>query len=75
MTAPSIILGSKAAPIQGVRITDTIISNKEENTYNKDDFVNINNIDNNKDIPLVIRGSFLTTTRGQKPKRVKGKES
>ena len=58
-----------------MRLRDTLASNKEENIVNKEDFVNINNKDNNKDILLVIKDSFFTIIKGLKPKKVKGKES
>jgi len=57
-----------------MRLRDTLASNKEENIVNKEDFVNINNKDNNKDILLVIKDSFFTIIKGLKLKKVKEKE-
>jgi hypothetical protein len=62
-----IILGSKGAPIQCVRRADTIASDEEENIYNEDDFVNIDDTDKDEDIPLVIGGSFSTESSESTP--------
>jgi len=67
-------LGFKAPLSQLMRLRDTLASNKEENIVNKEDFVNINNKDNNKDILLVIKDSFFTIIKGLKLKKVKEKE-
>ena len=47
----------------------------EDKTNEEDEFVNINQIVEEGDIPSVLGGSFSTTTRGIKPKRVKSVKS
>jgi len=73
-TAPSITLGSETAPPRRVQQGDYTISDKEENSCEEDEFINIDNIEE-ENILLVVGGSFSTTNRGLKPKRVKAKES
>jgi hypothetical protein len=47
----------------------------EDEADEEDEFVNIDDDDKEDSIPSIIGGSFSTTSRGEKPKRVKGKES
>jgi len=71
-----IILGFKALFSRFSRCLAraALATDEEDGIYNKDEFININNI-NNKDVLLVVRGSFSTIVGCIKAKRVKGKES
>jgi hypothetical protein len=73
-TAPTILLGSKAPPSKGLPTRDKLVSDEEEKTCSKDDdFPDINRL--NQTNILVVGGSFSSTIRRIKSKRVKGKKS
>lgn len=58
-----------------VQHRDIHVSDEEEKRRDEDNFVVIENGEEDEHILSVIGGSFSTTSRGIKPKRTKGKES
>jgi hypothetical protein len=81
-TTPSIALGSETQSKGRTRLRDQLGSDEEEEkTGDEDNFVNIDDLvlsqqsQVEEDIPSVLGGSFSTTRRWLKPKKVKGKES
>lgn len=71
-TTPSIILGSEASITERRRPGGLFLGlsdDEQENTNSEDEFVEID--PNESRLPSVIGGSFSTTSRGIKPKRVK----
>jgi hypothetical protein len=68
-----IILSSEAFPSHRRCARDVLASDKKEKTCDKNDFINMDDFDN--DILLVVKGSFSTIIRRIKSKKTKGKES
>jgi hypothetical protein len=73
-TAPTILLGSEAPPSKGLPTRDELASDKEEKTcFEDNDFPDIDRL--NQTNISIVGGSFSSTVRRIKSKRVKGKES
>jgi hypothetical protein len=73
-TAPTILLGSETPLSKGLPTRDELVSDKEEKTcFEDNDFPDIDRL--NQTNILVVGGSFSSTIRRIKSKRVKSKKS
>jgi hypothetical protein len=71
-------LGSETQTLRIVELRDTLASNEEKVTGNKNKFIDIDLKEEDRDndnVPSVIGGSFVTITRGIRLKKTKPKES